>query len=270
MKIRILMLSLIGLISFNSCSTDNNSSNSTSQNLDPNTILPKKIIRENAFDESISYDFFYNQSKLDHIHYDYFNNGGNFELDFNFTYNGNLISKIEVIDNTGQVYSKTEFTYLNNKLVNKQISEYNYDDVSGGFVVSEYLNTYTYNSSNDIITRATTYTDIDGNPYTETNTFTITNNLVFRNNDNIWYSTSHSPFKNIIGIQDALIEGGTEYAVSGSLLDINSIFFSTTKNLLDLEGGRFVYIYNDIEFPTTALYYQDSTVTPFNYQIIYQ
>ena len=264
MKIRILMLSLLGLIFFNSCSSDSNSSNSTSQNLDPNTILPKKIIRENAFDESISYDFFYNQSKLDHIHHDYFDNGNNFELDFNFTYNGNLISEIEVIDNSGQVYSKTEFTYLNNKLVNKKVTDY----LFGPF--TERLFTYTYNSSNNIITRAATYTDIDGNSSTGTDTFTITNNLVFRNNDNIWYSTSHSPFKNIIGIQDALIEGGTEYADGASSLDINSIFFSTTKNIIDLQGGRFVYIYNDIEFPTTALYYQGSTFTPLNYQIIYQ
>ena len=263
MKIRILMLSLLGLIFFNSCSSDSNSSNSTLQNLDPNTILPKKIIRENAFDESISYEFFYNQSKLDHIHYDYFDNGNNFELDFNFTYNGNLISEIEVIDNSGQVYSKTEFTYLNNKLVNKKVTE-NFDSF-----ITERLYTYTYNSSNNIITRAATYTDINGDSSTGTDTFTITNNLVFKYGE--FYSTSHSPFKNIIGIQDALIEGGTEYGDYSTSFDINSIFFSTTKNIIDLQGGRFVYIYNDIEFPTTALYYENGiNFTPLNYQIFYQ
>jgi hypothetical protein len=261
MKIRILMLSLIGLIFFNSCSSDSDSSNSTSQNLDPNTILPKKIMRGDSFGEFITYDFFYNQSKLDHIHCEYFyNNGVFFELDFNFTYNGNLISKIEVIDNAGQVYSKTEFTYLNNKLVNKKITE------NGG--IPELLYTYTYNSSNNIITRAATYTDINGDSSTYTDTFTITNNLVFKYGE--WYSTSHSPFKNIIGIQDALIEGGTEYGGSNSF-DINSLFFSTTKNIIDLQGGRFVYIYNDIEFPTTALYYENGfNITPLNYQIFYQ
>jgi len=54
MKIRILMLSIIGLIFFNSCSND---SNSTSQNLDPNTILPKKII-EDGNGMSFFYEFF--------------------------------------------------------------------------------------------------------------------------------------------------------------------------------------------------------------------
>lgn len=263
MKIRILMLSLLGLIFFNSCSSDSNSSNSTSQNLDPNTILPKKIIRENAFDESISYDFFYNQSKLDHIHSNYFDNGGNFEFDFNFTYNGNLITKIEVVNNTGQIYFKTDFTYNNNKLVNKQETHY---DFINGSINGFYDYTYTYNSSNNIITRTKTITDINGDTFTLTNTFTITNNLVFRDNDNIWYSTSSSPFKNIIGIQDAFIEGGTEY----DAYDYFNIFFSTTKNIIDLEGGRYVYIYNDIEFPTTALSYPGSTITPVNYQIFYQ
>jgi hypothetical protein len=263
MKLRILILSIFGTFIFNSCTSDSNSSNSTSQNLDPNTILPKKIIREDVNYESTSYDFFYNQSKLDHIHCEYFYGNFLIELDFNFTYNGNLISKIEVIDNAGQVYSKTEFTYLNNKLVNKQITEY---DV--GFVVSERLFTYTYNSSNNIITRATTYTDINGNPYNGTDTFTITNNLVFKNDEG--YSSSHSPFKNIIGIQDALIEGGTEYD-DDTIFDIISIFFSTTKNIIDLQGGRFVYIYNDIEFPTTALFYEDIGIyPPLNYQIFYQ
>lgn len=263
MKIRILMFSLLGLIFFNSCSSDSNSSDSTLQNLDPNTILPKKIIRENAFDESKSYEFFYNQSKLDYIHYNYFNNGVSNEFDINFTYNGNLISEIKVVDNSGQIYSETDFTYNNNKLVNKQITIYDY--MNSNNVSGFYDCTYTYNSTNNIITR--TGLNIYGSGL---NTFTITNNLVFRNNDDIYYSTSHSPFKNIIGIQEAFIEGGTEYAENGSFLSFNEIFFSTTKNIIDLEGGRFVYIYNDIEFPTTALYYEGSTITPVNYQIIYQ
>ena len=62
MKIRILMLSLIGMIFFNSCSSDSNSTNSTSQNLDPNTILPKKIIEDRY--GSLCYEFFYDQNHL--------------------------------------------------------------------------------------------------------------------------------------------------------------------------------------------------------------
>jgi hypothetical protein len=252
MKFRILMLSLLGLIFFNSCSSDSNSSNSTLQNLDPNTILPKKIIRENAIDESISYDFFYNQSKLDHIHHDYFNNGVNIELDFNFTYNGNLISEIEVIDNSGQMVSNIEFTYQNNKLVNKLITNVDYVVNIG----------YSYDSSNNIITR--TITSPDG-VVDETNTLTIINNLVYPYSD-ISYSTTPSPFKNITGIQDAFIEMGTEYDHTSSF-DYLHIFFSTTKNILR-SSGYFVYVYNDIEFPTTINYYGGYPGT--SYSIFYQ
>ena len=57
MKIRILMLSILGLILFNSCSSDSDSNTPTSQNLDPNTILPKKII-EDGVNGMIFYEFF--------------------------------------------------------------------------------------------------------------------------------------------------------------------------------------------------------------------
>lgn len=252
MKIKILMFSLLGLIFFNSCSSDSNSSDSTSQNLDPNTILPKKIMRGDSSGEFITYDFFYNQSKLDNIHYISLNNGPTVEYDINFTYNGNLISEIEVIDNSGQMVSNIEFTYQNNKLVNKLIT-------NGDYVVNI---GYSYDSSNNIITR--TITSPDG-VVGETNTLTIINNLVYPNSD-ISYSTTPSPFKNITGIQDAFIEMGTEYDHTSSF-DYLHIFFSTTKNILR-SSGYFVYVYNDIEFPTTINYYGGYPGT--SYSIFYQ
>jgi hypothetical protein len=264
MKIRILMLSIIGLIFFNSCSTDNNSSNSTSQNLDPNTILPKKIIRESLYGFSETYDFYYTQNKLDHIHRSTFDNGEfNSEYDINFTYNGDFISETNVIDNTGQIYEKTEFTYLNNKLVNKMITYYDENGISDLYDYS-----YTYNSSNNIITRTGVLT-INGSALTETDIFTITNNLITKNNFDITYSNTSSPFKNIIGIKDALVEGGTEYKPYMSY----DVFFSTTKNIINVPSGRYVCIYNEIEFPTSLFYYENlisSSFMSLNFQILYQ
>ena len=260
MKIRILMLSLIGLIFFNSCSSDSNSSNSTSQNLDPNTILPKKILRGDSSGEFITYDFFYNQSKLDHIHYISLNNGPTVEYDINFTYNGNLISEIEVIDNSGQIVSNTVFTYLNNKLVNKVLTFGNYVFNYG----------FTYNSSNNIITRTVTVTRFGVVIEDSTNTFTIINNLVYPYNY-ISYSTTPSPFKNITGIQDAFVEMGTYYDYSSSFEDSQYIFFSTTKNIIENLDEYFVYVYNDIEFPTTVTYYGGANGNgPISYSIFYQ
>jgi hypothetical protein len=254
MKIRILMLSLLGLIFFNSCSSDSDSSNPTTQNLDPNTILPKKIIRGDSSGEFITYDFFYNQSKLDHIHYVSLNNGPDVEFDINFTYNGNLISEVEVIDNSGQIVSNIAFTYQNNKLVNKLITNVDYVFNIG----------YSYDSSNNIITR--TFTS-PGSVEVETDTLTIINNLVYSESD-ISYSTTPSPFKNITGIRDAFIENGTEYDYTSSFDNLQYIFFSTTKNILEDGSLYFVYVYNDIEFPTTINCYGGYPGT--SYSIFYQ
>ena len=262
MKIRILMLSIIGLIFFNSCSSDSNSSNSTSQNLDPNTILPKKIIRESELGApSTSFEFYYNQNKLDHIHCFLFSNNGYIldEFDFNYIYNGNLISEINVIDNSGVVIHKTEFSYLNNKLVNKKITNGQLNSII------DYTEcNYTYNSSNDIITRNLTRT-FDGNTTTTTDTFSIENNLIFKNNAGGNYTFTSSPFKNIIGIKDAFKEGGLEFNPNNWV----DIFFSTTKNLISTEGGNYVYIYNDIEFPTSLFIDIDSSDSTI-FQIFYQ
>lgn len=267
MKIRILMLSIIGLMFFNSCSSDSNSSNSTSQNLDPNTILPKKIIRESELGgSSTSYEFYYNQNKLDHIHCFLFDNGYSVaEFDFNYTYNGNLISEINVIDNSGDVYRKIEFSYLNSKLVNKKITDNNNSNI----YYTEF--NYTYNSSNDIITRNQTF---DGNTTTITDTFTIENNLIFKNNfgyNEGDYTFTSSPFKNIIGIKDAFIEGGLEFSQNSYLSGyfLNDIFFSTTKNIIRVGGANYVYIYNDIEFPTSVFIDIDSSDSTI-FQIFYQ
>ena len=102
MKIRILMLSILGLIFFNSCSNDSNSSNSTSQNLDPNTLLPKQIIITDVLSgNTLKQIFFYNGNKINYItststwfdeqSQSYVSNSGNTY----FTYNGDYITKME-------------------------------------------------------------------------------------------------------------------------------------------------------------------------------
>ena len=160
-----------------------------------------------------------------------------------------MISEINVIDNSGVVIHKTEFSYLNNKLVNKKITNGQLNSII------DYTEcNYTYNSSNDIITRNLTRT-FDGNTTTATDTFTIENNLIFKNNAGGNYTFTSSPFKNIIGIKDAFIEGGLEFNPNNWV----DIFFSTTKNLISTEGGNYVYIYNDIEFPTSLFIDIDSS-----------
>jgi hypothetical protein len=55
---------------------------------------------------------------------------------------------------------------------------------------------------------------------------------------------------------------------------LGEIFFSTKKNILNNLYGNFSYIYNNVEFPTTVMYFEDDTNNnfnnPINYHIIYQ
>jgi hypothetical protein len=262
MKIRILMLSLLGLIFFNSCSSDSNSSNSTTQNLDPNTILPKKIISEDG-SGTYTYDFYYNQNKIDYIHLTYYNaEFGLFETDINFTYTGNLISEIEC---TIQGFSQeiTQFTYQNNKLINKTTTT-NYVDI----ILNQEIHNidYVYNSDETIST------SVDGSVG---KIYTINNdNLIIKistqfNQNNVIYSSTSSPFINILGIKEGFLDlGQYDY----TFFDLDKLFASTIKNILYVEGSNYDYIYNDILFPTKIYYYefgnyQNSTR---NYQIFYQ
>jgi hypothetical protein len=253
-----------------SCSSDD--PQNEIQNFDPNTILPKKIIKDDSrtgfeFYSNYIYEFFYNGSKLNNIEVKYsdFENGilteGEYSL--NFTYNGNFISKIELINNLGQVEMYFDFTYNNNKLVNKKLFFNN--SLTDNF-------DYIYNSNS--IRRTMTSFDTDGNPYPNpiTDNFTITNNLISKYNfTDINYSSTNSPFKNISGVQDAFVEGGLDEEFYGFL---GEIFFSTKKNILNNLYGNFSYIYNNVEFPTTVMYFEDDTNNnfnnPINYHIIYQ
>jgi hypothetical protein len=256
MKIRILILSVIGLMFFNSCSSDSNSSNPTSQNLDPNTILPKKVIIERPNSKSITYDFFYNQNKIDHIDVSYIINnvlGSSFPI--NFTYTGNLITKIEW--NSGVM----NYNYQNNKLVNKQISE-NYQGVntSNNF-------DYVYNQNGTISASK------DGTSYA---TYTLnTDNLIVNTGQyDVWYNSTSSPFTNILGVKECFINyffnnpdtdatGPTPSIYNNGPVD--DLFFSTIKNIntcVPMSGAgykriRYNYIYNDIQFPSTIFKYVD-------------
>jgi hypothetical protein len=263
------ILSFILVLS--SCSNDREPQNEI-QNFDPNTILPKKIIIDDTrtgYVENSIYQFFYNGSKLNNIEAQTsdFERGNFTEGVYNFTYTGNFITKIEYIDNFSQFEMYVDFTYNNNKLVNKKF-----------FVNNSLSENFDYIHNTNSITRNKTSFDefgnpvlgIDGNPRVITDNFTITNNLItIYNFVNIDYSSTNSPFKNIIGVKDAFVEGGVEDEFS----DIFDIFFSTQKNILNNRHGVFSYIYNNIEFPTTVMYFDDNRLNfnkPKNYNIIYQ
>lgn len=278
MKINLLYF-LTFILVLTSCSNDNDSQNEI-QNFDPNTILPKKITQDiysPGFGENshnIVYEFFYDNSKLSIIEiYGTFVDNGNLIEDeryLYFTYNGNFISKIELKNNLGEVLEYYDYTYLNNKLVERKI-----------FRDNSLLTSYNYIYNSNTITRNYTFNDFNGNPVSVSDNYVLTDNLISRYNADIWsgydstdifYSSSISPFKNIIGLQDALVEGGVDFLDS----ELSSLFFSTKKNLLNNPFGEFLYTNNDIEFPISvhffeggigSINYDNKTIT---YHLYYQ
>lgn len=287
MKLRILILSIFGTFIFNSCSNDNNSSNSTSQNLDPNTLLPKQImITEPLFDRFFKLNFFYNGNKIDHISFT-----GSYSFDpsqsiqssngeIYYTYNGDLITKIDYVSSSGIISHSYNITYQNNK-----ISTCNYIDEAP---IYNYNVNFQYGSNSSVI-RTITYTD---NPDITTplveSLSNITNGIPYSislNNKqcDIQYTGSNSVYKNITGFNEVLSNmffcdligshtGSTttpdehiQYFIGNTTAFYGSRipdFFLKLSPIYNYDfisnyggyGGynySYNYIYNEIDFPTS-------------------
>ena len=258
------MLSILGLILFNSCSSDSDSNTPTSQNLDPNTILPKKIIKEGIYGDG-TYEFFYNQNKIDYIKFSIAEADVPGSVDYVFTYTGNLITKIETVSG-GLLSERLDFTYQNNKLVNKK---YTY-----GITTTEVFELdYVYNSNNTISVLAdgilkTTYTLSEDQSY-----------ILKKEQANINYSeVSSSPFKNILGIKESFLDMGYYFGGGGGLLD-NLFASSASRNITSLsqynisgiffQSRDYSYSYNELLFPTTIIYFTGNGSYAFGYHSTY-
>jgi len=276
MKIRILILSLTGLIFFNSCSTDNKSSNSISQNLDPNTILPKTIIISNYSYEGgwFKANFFYDGNKIDHISYEnsYFDYDNQIYVSgngiANYTYNGNLITKIE----SGGGEISINFTYQNGKIlscnyINNNLPFLNYNinfqyDTNGTVVRTQ---TYTNNPDitspiivtlNDLSNGLPSIfsTNIEGSNYQSKITYNTTNsvykNIVgFNNvlsnmffNDNLKYTPNNSISNSYVGMMDDW------YLKLSPIYNYN---FLQNPGINGSGNNYYSYVYNEINFPTS-------------------
>jgi hypothetical protein len=219
MKLRILILSIFGIFVSNSCSSDSNSSN---QNNNPSTILPKKVIYQNTADSYI-YDFFYNQDKINYIK---ITTGDDYYMNY-FTYDGDLITNITYEDSSQNILYIEDFTYSNNRLIRLIRTSIN------GEVIYDYV----YNSDGTII--VTSPGGGQGIIYTYNNGM-ITK--IF--NKDITYFSTNSPFKNIKGIDNCYFT----LNLQGGLL--NKLFFSTKLNVNSGADYYYTYTYdNDTLFP---------------------
>lgn len=230
MKIRILMLSLIGLMFFNSCSSDSNSSN---QNTDPSSVLPKVIQRNNPEDGNSTFEFYYNQNKIDYIKTTQTTGISTGVLFAYFNYNGDLISSITHKDMSQNILFVENFSYQNNLLIQRTITD-NYGNIDNNYYNynPDGSGSYSYNNLNTI-------------------NFTMTNGLLTSYNDfNQIYLSSFSPFKNIKGIDKI-------YSFLGyTNEDLFNIFYSTTYNIQNTyQNPTWTYSYslNSDSYPISVL-----------------
>jgi hypothetical protein len=260
MKLRILILSIFGTFIFNSCTSDSNSSN---QNNNSGSVLPKTIIITDDGGTNFQYDFFYNGNKIDHINKKVSGigwDGNNFEYNSveYYTYSGNFITQINYSPSGG-----VNFTYQNGKLINvgSNISfQYEQDGTithrqtnSGSeYLISMTNNTYGLPSSIHIYEDCT----INGT------------------NSTISYNTSNSAYKNILGFNSILsnlninpfsvisanwcttggicpIGGLDKWNSSLSPINNYSTINYTTPVLFNQNTFNYSYIYNANNYPTS-------------------
>ncbi|MFZ4672212.1 MAG: hypothetical protein ACOYLT_09395 [Flavobacterium sp.] len=235
---KILYLFSISFLMLQSCSSDdNNSSNSTS-------VLVKKII-ETSPDGVFTTIFTYNGNKIADAT---FSVTGSIASTGSFTYTGDLITKVDIFDNT-------------NTLVGRSIYNYNLDNKLASFVVLNYANdsgrraTYTYNSDGTISS-----SEYEGDLTSQT-TLNETKTIIFNNGEvsslvenigsitetnSFTYDNKNSPFKNVLG-SDKL-----SYAVFGTLT--SEINHNLIKMDTSIGTSNFVsnwqYTYNSNDYPT--------------------
>lgn len=226
-------------LTFTSCSSGGDDSSETT---DPNAVLPKKVISEDA-DGEFTDNYFYNGTKLTKIE----STDGQKEV---FTYTGDLITKVETFydgvldvtelytyDSSGRLISYTtnfadspdfdsQETYVHN--ANGTIS---FTLIESGEVYSTGVFTMI---GNDVLNVVSNY-DFGFGPVTTTNSYT--------------YDTKFTPFKNITGYKWYSF-AGSENITSG--FDHNVLTFTDSET--SSNNSTSTYTYNALNFPVSNTY----------------
>jgi hypothetical protein len=270
-ELSILFLSIFGTFVFNSCSTDGNSSN---QNNNSGSILPKTIIISDNEGNTQRTDFFYNGNKIDHINTTKNNQGVGVT---NFVYNGDFITQTQPQSLIFGGIATENFTYQNGKLISV-VSTINggiYNGIQSS-VIFEY-------STNGEITRTrrqlgSTDPNFDDVLFMTNSSVGLPSSLTLNNgtnpangfpqdNSTINYNTTNSVYKNIVGFNNVLSNlYFTDLSVNSlygnglspyqddlsclsnlspinnySSIDFNTIFYSYDYS----------YVYNENNYPTS-------------------
>ncbi|MGC4039664.1 MAG: hypothetical protein QM710_02405 [Flavobacterium sp.] len=224
MKKIILCLGIVA-ISLTSCSSSDSSSDGS------NDVLVKKIVYTSITDDyTETVQFTYNGNKIVRGTY----TDGTIDV---YTYEGDLITKIETIENDEVVYTET-FSYDSSGRLTQYIAD------ESGFVEQE---TFTYNSN------GTVTSTIDGG---SSRTLYIQNDEVIKIVEagaggriyDYAYDSKNSPFRNVTGYEKIAFVSHGDHEFFGRKQNISTIHESTE----DIDYMTNTMTYNSNNYPITA------------------
>lgn len=219
-----ILLILTSVLVFNSCSSSDDSTQSSS------SILPKKAV----WNDGSVFNYFYQGNKLIKINC----NDGSSTI---FTYNGNFISKVEFF-NQSTLVNKDEFVYTNGVLT--QIKEFNNTtlykkhDINNIDLNTKSRITTTYNSSTTTTTKYKEY--FTNGVLTKQEKLNSNNSIIWTNT--FTYDNQNFLYKNIIGYEHIV----SWYDWGGPINNIKKVTFTQSGNT---QNTNYLYQYNSEGYP---------------------
>lgn len=239
---KIIFLSIVSFLLLQSCSSSDTSSTSSS------LILVKKIIETNP-DGVFTTNCTYSGNKIVTGTFTGIGNGTSLTRVGNYTYSGDLITKVEIFEN--------------NNLIEKSNYNYNSDNRLASFIELDYTlgigkrMTYSYNPDGSISSTGYSGDLVSQNTLVSNNAITFSNGEVSSHIEHIGsvtktltftYDNNNCPFKNVLGFDKI------SYAVIGTFtseISHNLIQIVRVQNGAPNYTTDFQYTYNSNNFPLT-------------------
>ncbi len=240
------MKKLVCLFAFSALLLTSCSSGSDSSTTTESDVLVTKTVENYALDGStVTTNYTYNGKKLvksidsDGYHEDY-------------TYTGDLITKIETIDDSNATLMQEQtFTYnASGKLVTYIIKDFDSGDGDRETYVynsdgTVSITTYTGDTTTQTVPLSTGTVHFTGGIVTEVD-LDVTDVASYTSTRTYTYDTKNSPFKNVIGMDKLSFIGGESNDVVHNVLTDH--YTSTLSSDVDTIT---TYTYNSMNFPTS-------------------
>lgn len=234
---------------------------SSTSTLENETILLKKL-QSKVLGNDTEYLFFYKDKKVTKIAFTTFD-GTARKGYFNFTYTGNLITKIQEFTEANVNVFTSTFTYTNNQLTSVIKEEI-------GKNKAEKIN-FNHNSTNSVTAERRIGTSSQQNQVVESEIMYFTNNKLVKKVENgivssstmYEYDRANNPLQNVIGMDKINVYLNTSFGMFSSS-GLEGIQNNRSKQTVFSSKGNLEYVlvfnttYTDVNFPGKKMSPPDS------------